>query len=226
MINQVTRFNTAFPVPRHSHSANYDIEGNKLYIFGGYNLDDPYYLNDLCILNLNKYPNVVFDSIKTIGISPRCRQATFINNRTLYIYGGIGYNKVHKEKVLNDFYAIDLDTELTVEIQYKGGLDFKGKLFRTTYMRLNDYGFFDDNLSRFFIYNIPLVTFTKVNISYGNICERDYYTLNTLLDERIILFGGSYNHKCFGDCNILVSYYLLNDEQWGWYNIDLFGIIS
>ena len=86
-----------FPVPRYCHSADYDKEREKLLIFGGYTNVNPNFNDQICILELKNFPTIIFQTIKSLSISPRCKHASFLNNKRLYIYGGVGINKITKK---------------------------------------------------------------------------------------------------------------------------------
>ncbi len=91
-----------FPIPRHSHTGCYDEYENKVYFFGGYSTQSPFFLNQLSIMNISKKSSISFQNSKIIdGISPRCRHTAFLNKRKLYIYGGYGIHAISK-KIRND----------------------------------------------------------------------------------------------------------------------------
>ena len=88
-----------FPTPRHSHTALYDEIENKIYFFGGYGEEYPYFLNQLSIMSINKGNSFTFLNSKiTEEISQRCRHTSFLNNRKIYIYGGYGIHHQTKKK--------------------------------------------------------------------------------------------------------------------------------
>lgn len=132
---------------RFLHSANYDPEENKLYVFGGYDLKAPYYLNDLIVIDVN-YPEIDINRINNIGgISQRCNHASFIDERKLYIYGGVGIDSANKNiNILNDFHYFDFDSGEVCEVLAKGGAEMKNKTFKATKLELNSkkakYAFF------------------------------------------------------------------------------------
>ena len=86
-----------FPAPRYSHSANYDATSQRLLIFGGFTLENPKFIDQLCILELINFPTIVFQTIKSVAISHRCKHASFLYKQKLYIYGGVGIHKVTKK---------------------------------------------------------------------------------------------------------------------------------
>ena len=94
-----------FPIPRYCHSANYDKPTERLLIFGGYTNVNPNFNDQLCILELKNFPTIIFQTIKSMPIPPRCKHTSFVHNNRLYIYGGIGINKITKKirKVLYEF---------------------------------------------------------------------------------------------------------------------------
>lgn len=86
-----------FPTPRHSHTADYDKVSEKLLIFGGYSKELPNFYDQICILDLKNFPTIVFQTIKSVSISNRCKHTSFIHRQKLYIYGGVGIHKVTKK---------------------------------------------------------------------------------------------------------------------------------
>ena len=83
-----------FPIPRHSHTSSYDERDNLIYLFGGYCEYEPYFLNQLCIMDISNDKDIKFDfSMDTDRITQRCRHVAFLHGNYLYIYGGYGISK-------------------------------------------------------------------------------------------------------------------------------------
>ena len=116
--NKNTEKKACFPTPRSYHTANYDPENQKIYIYGGtdlnvnnskkdifqclweYNLEEKYWVkHDLKNCNPNGAPR---------------GHTSILHNNKLYIFGGILLFK----KFQNSLYTIDLENKQIENIEY------------------------------------------------------------------------------------------------------------
>ena len=116
--NKNTEKKACFPTPRSYHTANYDQENQKIYIYGGtdlnvnnskkdifqclweYNLEEKYWVkHDLKNCNPNGAPR---------------GHTSILHNNKLYIFGGILLFK----KFQNSLYTIDLENKQIENIEY------------------------------------------------------------------------------------------------------------
>lgn len=94
--SNINNYHIDYPIPRFHHTANFDENRRKLFIFGGYNFHkDLLYLSDLNIVQLKVDPEtndtaIESESIK-LKIPNRCRHTSFIYKNFLYIFGGEGH---------------------------------------------------------------------------------------------------------------------------------------
>jgi hypothetical protein len=217
-----------FPTPRHSHSADYDSKLKRLFIFGGYSDSKPNFLNQLCILELRNFPTIVFEKIRSLDITSRCRHTSFINSRKLYIYGGLGIEPTTKQIcILNDFHYLDIDSGIIYQVTSKGGYEMSGKIFKSCKLEKDlEYAFFCEDLSKFFIFNIDTETFTRVEIKFLIPSRREFYTLNLLSDGRVVLLGGSYKDEGYKDIYYLINYSVDKEISWVYSRLDCFGAVQ
>jgi N-acetylneuraminic acid mutarotase len=220
-----------FPYPRHSHSAVYDKINKRIYIFGGY-------IGDIKDINM-KYSNDIW-SIQFIDklffnklasecmISPRCGHASFIHDNYVYIFGGYGIHKIsQKMQILKDFYRFDVDkgVDSLEEILPKGGVDIEEQLYKIIQIDPDkkEYGFFCDDLSKFYILNLNTFNFTKIYSKFVIPTPRENYTLNRLADGRILLFGGMHESDTYKESYVLIRFRYYNEDHYSWNALDVYG---
>ena len=128
-------------------------------------------------------------------------------------------------------YRIDIKSKKSgaiEELHPKGGIDMKGKIFKSVRLDYNSYAFFTNQFDHFYIFKVFEVEFTKINIILFQPLPRDNYTLHRLSDGRIVFMGGANKETCFHDAFYLMEYSYENGKevQYGWNSIDVFGVIG
>ena len=108
----------------------------------------------------------------------------------------------------------------------RGGGEMFGSLYKIINMEKNEYSFFNNDLSKFYTFNVENETFVKVNIRYNSPSNRSNYTINKLSDGRIIIFGGYEGKKTYHEIYYLNSFSFDKQVLWGWSFIDTFGAID
>ena len=213
---------TCCPTPRSYHTANYDPENQRIYIYGGTDFDLNHSKKDdfqnLWEYNLegkywNKYD---LKNCNSLG-APRGHTSVIHNNK-LYIFGGILLFK----KFQNNLFTIDLEKKIIENIDYsKNGNSATPKptAFHSS-LKINDekfiiHGGLNENynvINDCYIFYFNADKFEKVEIPF--LPKLFGHKLNLDFENgSIFIIGGMDSFKFLGDENLIYSEDEEEDEE-------------
>jgi len=120
-----------------------------------------------------------------------------------------------------------LDTYKTNEVEYKGGAELIQKYWNSTSLGEEEWAFFTSDFTFFYIFDPEKESFIKVSIdTQFQIEKRDFFSLNTLSNNKIILLGGKNPEKIYTDGYMLLHYKIERNFKFTWNRLDLNGFVS
>jgi hypothetical protein len=119
-----------------------------------------------------------------------------------------------------------LDTYKTNEVEYKGGEELSQNYWNSTPIGEEEWAFFSSDFTFFYIFDPEKEHFTKVSIDTQFFIEkRDFFNLNTLSNNTIILLGGKNAEKIYTDAYLLLNYKIERNLKFTWNRLDLNGFV-
>eukprot|EP01084_Bolivina_argentea_P008747 16361_1 len=210
----------SIPIERYSHSV-VNIN-NKIYMFGGFNVNHKW-LNDLYTLHIdnpihNSAENtdnnsmLLWDKPKTTGNAPTARaaHASALIGHKMYIFGGNNGNKV-----FNDLYCLDTISMKWCKMKAKGHIPCARSAHTMTAMnnKLLVFGGINENgkpLNDLIIFDIETNKWFKPKINGTPPPSRGGHSAVCIKNNELFIFGGGYNGKILNDLHI----FNIDSKQW------------
>jgi len=116
------------------------------------------------------------------------------------------------------------------DVPAKGMLELGNHLYQVVQIPDNkkEVFFFCEDFSKFFMFNLNNITFTHIPVKFSIPEPRSNYTISSLSDGRIILFGGlDYdNDRAYYETYQLIKFGYFEHSHYLWGDIDVFGTLN